>query len=178
MCDLCDDPDLTMEAYADRLRGWLAQERFVVQSVTGSRTTAEFTCSVGLTAHGLPELIVLGLRPDDAARLVAGWGDYLLDHSLYMLDHSLVLPGETLRSGPFALEAIEVARPQDHLVLAVEIFGPDVRALQLAWADERGRWPGEPSHRARRAGQPLLGQRAPWYCDEHRPDRLDVPPHL
>jgi hypothetical protein len=171
MCDLCDDPGLTMDAYLERVRDRLAHERFVVQSVTGSRTSAELTYSVGLTAHGLPELVVVGVRRHDAAALVESWGDYLLDECL-------VLPGERLTSGPFVMEAVEVARPEDSLAVAVALFGPQVRALQLAWADDRGRWPWEPGHRARRAGQPLLGERAPWYCDEHRPDRLDVPPHL
>jgi len=152
------------------LRDRLTRERFVVQSVEGSRAAPEFTYSVGLTAHGLPELIVAAMRPLDGACLVMACGDHLLDESL-------VLPGEALTWGPVVLEAVEVARPQDHLLLAEAVFGPAVRALQLAWADDRGRWPWQPGHRARRAGQPLLGERAPWYCDEHRRDRLDVPPH-
>jgi hypothetical protein len=171
MCDLCDQPELTMDAYVALVRERLTYKRFVLQSVTGSRDRAEFTYSVGLTAHALPELIVLGVRPADAGRLVELWGDYLLDESL-------VLPGERLTSGPFVMEAIEVQRPQDHLVLAGVIYGPAVRALQLTWADGGGRWPWEAGHRARRAGQPLLGERAPIYCHEHKPDRLDVPPHL
>jgi hypothetical protein len=96
----------------------------------------------------------------------------------YLLDDTLVLPGERMVCGPFVLEAIAVERPQEHLLLATNLYGDGIRALQLAWADDRGVWPWEPGHRARRAGQPLLGARAPQYCDEHRPDRLDVPPHL
>lgn len=41
----------------------------------------------------------------------------------------------------------------------------------------RGRWPWERGHRARPAGQPLLGPRSPPYSAEHAPGRLDVPPH-
>jgi hypothetical protein len=138
--------------------------------VAGSRTTAELSCSVGLTAHGLPELVVTGVRQDEAVRLLGLWGDYLLEQSLVLL-------GETLVTGPFAPVAVEVEHPEDHLIVAVALYGARVRALQLAWADDRGRWPWQPGHRARSAGQPLLGTRAPAYCDEHRPDRLDVPPH-
>jgi hypothetical protein len=170
MCDLCDHPDLTMDEHLDRIRQLLTGERFVVQSVRGSRTEPELSYSIGLTAHGLPELVVLGVRSAEAAQLVGHWADYLLDRSL-------VLPGETLTCGRFVMEAVEVQRPQDHLVLAVAVYGPAVRALQLAWCDAAGRWPWQAGHRARRAGQPLLGARAPAYCDEHRPDRLDVPPH-
>ena len=118
----------------------------------------------------MPELVVVGVRHHEARQLIELWGAYLRDQSL-------VLPGESLRSGPFVMEAVEVQHPEEHLAFAVAIYGGAVRALQLAWADARGRWPWEAGHRARRAGQPLLGQRAPWYCDEHRPDRLDVPPH-
>ena len=171
MCDLCDRPDLTMDAYLDELRDLVARGRFAVQSVEGSRTSAELSYTVGLTAYGLPELVVVALRPAEAHELLARWGDYLLDESL-------VLPGEALTSGPYVMEAVEVARPGDHLQVAAALYGDRVRALQLAWCDSAGRWPWQPGHRARRAGQPMLGERGPWYCDEHRPDRLDVPPHL
>lgn len=171
MCDLCDHPDLSFEGYAELVRDRLTRERFLIQVVADSTTEAELSYSVGLTAHGLPELVVVGLRRTDASQLIQVWGDYLLDESL-------VLPGETLESGPFVLEAVEVERPEDHLRVAVALYGDAVRGLQLAWADDRGRWPWQAGHRVRRAGQPLLGPRAPWYCEEHRTDRLDVPPHL
>ena len=170
MCELCDHPEMTMDDVLDHVRERLTHERFVLQSVLGSATEAEYTYSIGLTAHGLPELIVMGMRPAEAGRLLGVWGDYLLDQSL-------VLPGEALACGRHVMEAVEVARPPEHLGLAVAVYGERVRALQLAWCDSAGRWPWQPGHRARRAGQPMLGERAPTYCDEHRPDRLDVPPH-
>lgn len=169
MCQSCDQPDLTPEEYDERVRALVDEHRFAVQAVGGSRCRAEFSYTVGLSAHGLPELVVTGVRTDNATRLLRLWGDYLLDTSL-------VLPGETLETGPWLLEAVEVERPQEHLLTAIRLYGERVRGLQLAWADARGVWPWEPGHRGRRAGQPLLGRRAPWYCHEHRPDRLDVPP--
>jgi hypothetical protein len=108
---------------------------------------------------------------EPAARLLRLWGDYLLDESV-------ILPGETMESGPWVMEAVQVARPQDHLPVAHGLYGDRLRAVQLAWADPSGRWPWQPGHRARRAGQPLLGERAPHYCAEHDPNRFDVPPHL
>ncbi len=126
---------------------------------------------MGLTPHGLPELVVTGMRGESASRLLRLWGDDLLDESA-------VLPGETMECRPWLLEAVEVAEPHEHLLTAVRFYGEAVRGLQLAWADQRGRWPWEPGHRARRAGQPLLGEPAPHFCPEHRPDRLDVPEGL
>jgi hypothetical protein len=57
MCQLCD------------------QHRFAIQAVGGSRCRAEFRYTVGLTAHGLPELVVTGVRVADAGRLLRHWGD-------------------------------------------------------------------------------------------------------
>jgi len=170
MCQMCEQPDLTAEDYYARLRSNIERKRFTVQSVGGSACKAEFSYTIGLTGHGLPELIVLGLRHTDAIPLLDRWAQYVLDRSV-------ILPGETLGGDPLC-EAIEVERPEEHLYFAMDLYGPGVRALQLAWADSRGRWPWEPGHRARRAGQPLLGERAPFFCPDHRPDRLDVPPHL
>src|SRR3954462_9180181 len=88
MCQLCDQPDLTTEEYDDQIRALVDQHRFAIQAVGGSRCQAEFSYTVGLTAHGLPELVVTGVRAADAGRLLRHWADYLLDTSL-------VLPGET-----------------------------------------------------------------------------------
>ena len=171
MCDHCSDPNYDPDAFVDQLRERLRDRRYLVMSVGGSRDSAEFSYTIGLTAYGLHELIVLGRRHDEAQTLLTVWGDYVLDKSL-------VLPGETFGTGPFVLEAVEVEHPEEHLVLADSLFGPAVRALQLVWADDRGRWPWDPGHRARRSGQPVLGERAPRYCAEHRRDRLEVPPYL
>ena len=171
MCLFCDDPDLTADECLRRVRDLVSRDRFGIVSVAGSRCVAQVSYTVGLTEHGAPELLVTGLRVDDAERLLRLWGDYLLDESV-------ILAGETMGCGPGVLEAVHVSRPQDTLLVAHQVYGDGVRALQLAWADPSGRWPWQPGHRARRAGQPLLGERAPHHCDEHDPNRVDVPPHL
>lgn len=73
------------------------------------------------------------------------------------------------------MEAVAVARPE-RLLVPDRRYGSRLRALQLVWADGRGRWPWEPGHRARSAGQAVLGNRPSHFCAEHAP-RLDVPPH-
>lgn len=171
MCDLCDNPQLEPDDVLERVRTDIGRRRFGIVGVKGSPRCAEFSYTVGLTEHGLPELIVTAVRPTDAVRLLRMWGDYLLDESA-------VLPGETLEAGPWLLQAVSVERPEGHLLIAHRFYGERLQALQLAWADDRGRWPWEAGHRARRAGQPVLGSPAPWYCHEHSPSRLDVPPHL
>ncbi|MDQ3611527.1 MAG: DUF4262 domain-containing protein [Actinomycetota bacterium] len=169
MCAMCDRPDLTPEDVLADVRARISQDLFATVSVQGSRCTAELSYTVGLTEHGLPELVVTGQRAETATRLVRLWAGYLLDENV-------VLAGEVLRSGPWLMEAVPVTRPRQHLLVADRFYGDRLRALQLVWADGRGRWPWEPGHRARSAGQPVLGDRAPHYCQDHAP-RLDVPRH-
>ena len=165
MCQSCPPDPVT------HVEEVLSRERFVVVTVPGSRCSPELAYTVGLTQHLLPELVVSAVRPDDARTLLQLWGDYLLDESQ-------VLAGEHLTCGPWHLEAVPVQTPRDVLLLADRLYGDDVRALQLAWADSAGRWPWEPGHRARRAGQAVFGQPAASYCEQHRADRLDVPDQL
>jgi uncharacterized protein DUF4262 len=63
-----------------------------------------------------------------------------------------------LRDGP-EIEIVEVTEPTVHLAIAVEIFGPEIRALQLVYADDRGHWPWDVGFRGGRGGQPVLGVR-------------------
>jgi hypothetical protein len=171
MCAICERPDPSMDDYLQRVRDIVRRNRFAVQGVEGSSCQAEMYYSVGLTALGLPEVVVTGVRQPDGAELVRCWAGYLLEENI-------VLPGERLQAGPYRMEAVEVDHPHDHLVVAHVLYGDDVRALQLVVADGRGRFPWDEGYRARRPGQPVLGTKAPWFCDEHRPDRIDVPPHL
>ena len=172
MCQLCDQPDLSVSEYLAGLRREIDVRRFTTVSVAGDRRIAEFSYTTGLTEHGLPELVVTGLRPLDAVRLLDLWGDYLLDTSA-------VLPGETLETGPWRLEAVVVDAPGEVLGAAAALYGEQLRALQLVWASPSGRWPWDAGYRrVRPAGQPVLGPRSPHYCREHDPGRLDVPDGL
>lgn len=162
MCRMCNDRSYSRDDWLSDLRAQIQRDGWAVQPVSGTGGRAAFAYTAGLTAQGLPELVVTGLRAD--------LGGQLLDNvARYLVHTSTVLPGETMETGPFLLEFLRVDRPAEHLYGAVELFGPGVRAMQLAWVDDRGRWPWEPGHRAGRGGQPLLGRREPSWCDEHRP---------
>src|SRR5450631_2057030 len=71
-------------------------------------------------------------------------------------------PGEQvpLVGGPL-IEIVDVAEPTAHLLRAVDLYGPSVRALQVVHADDRGHWPWDRGYRGVRGGQPVLGIRAP-----------------
>jgi Domain of unknown function (DUF4262) len=84
------------------------------------------------------------------------------DVAAHVLHATSPRPGEriALRGGPL-IEIVKVAVPSAHLVTAVEIYGPRLRALQVVHADDRGHWPWDVGYRGVRGGQPVLGVRAP-----------------
>src|SRR3984957_16659018 len=65
-----------------------------------------------------------------------------------------------LRDGPL-VEIVRVAVPWAHLNLAVELYGDQIRGLQLVHADKRGNWPWDRRYQGVRGGQPILGDREP-----------------
>jgi hypothetical protein len=52
---------------------------------------------------------------------------------------------------------VELTAARARLVTAIDIYGAGIRALQIAYADDRGHWPWE---KGRRGHQTLLGTRA------------------
>jgi len=123
-----------------------------VQGVEDDRRPFAYT--IGLHDRGLPELLVTGLSPERAARVlndVAGAtvGGRVLDPGAHI----------AVGAGPL-LEIVEVEHPDAHMNFAMALGGPDVRALQLVWADDRGRWPWAASWGNERRRQPVLGVRA------------------
>jgi hypothetical protein len=154
VCWMCDSPEMTQaDALADMERlvrryGW------AIQYVEGDRYRAPWAYTVGLTACGLPELVVTGLSSKRVAPLLNGLGAHLLHEEPPE-------PGEQLAlSGLPMTEIVRVSTPDAHLGVAVALFGPDIRALQLVWRDDRGKWPWDKGFRSGRWPQPVLGPRA------------------
>ncbi|MCW2607330.1 MAG: hypothetical protein JWO60_2023 [Frankiales bacterium] len=153
MCWDCDNPggDYVEEVVRPNIEryGWH------VTGVYGGRNSAPFAYTVGLTLHGLPELLVTGLRLERGATLLNHVGHQLLLEG--PVEH-----GQRLRHGGRDVEVVELPHPEAHLFTAVEAFG-EVRAQQLVHSDDRGHWPWDRGYRSGRGGQPVLGPRA-----EHR----------
>jgi Domain of unknown function (DUF4262) len=95
---------------------------WAVQYVEDDRRPFAYT--VGLTRRELPELLVTGVSPPRALRLL----DTVARRALA---GDSLRPGmqTTLAAGPL-VEVVEVAQPDAHLNCAVGIFG-EVTALQL-----------------------------------------------
>jgi Domain of unknown function (DUF4262) len=154
MCWQCIHPDATRLDYLDHLRGLVVQHGWAVQGVERDRNRPPWAYTVGLTPHGRPELAVTGLPIERAMRL-------LNDVAAHVMHAAAPSPGEQIEldGGP-VIEIVKVADPAAHLVMAIELYGRRVRALQVVHADDRGHWPWDLGYRGVRGGQPVLGRRA------------------
>jgi hypothetical protein len=152
MCWQCDNPSGTTEEYLDELRATIRLHGWAVQGVEDDRRPYAYT--IGLHDRGLPELLVTGLSPEPAARL-------LNDVAAAAVSGRVLKPGARIAEGAGPLlEIVGVEHPDAHMTFAVVLGGRDVRALQLVWADERGRWPWAAGWGHGRRRQPVLGVRA------------------
>jgi hypothetical protein len=154
MCWMCDHPGSTYQDWLDHVRGLMLRHGWAVQYVGRDGIRAPFAYTVGLSELGLPELLATGLAPPRATALLNRAADRVLEGHL-------PAPGEVLEvAGLPPLEVVMVEHPDAHLYTAVALFGVGIQALQLVWADGRGRWPWQVDFRGRRGGQPVLGARA------------------
>jgi hypothetical protein len=152
MCWQCDNPNGTTEEYFDELRATIRTHGWAVQSVEDDRRPYAYT--IGLHDRGLPELLVTGMPQQRAACLLNSAAGATVDGRVFT-------PGAHIAMGDGPLvEIVEVAHPDAHMNFAVALGGPDVRALQLVWCDERGRWPWAAGWGHGRRRQPVLGVRA------------------
>jgi hypothetical protein len=153
MCWQCEHPDATWQDYLTHLRELLGQHGWVVQGVQRERRRPAYAYTVGLPAHGRPELVVTGLPYDRAADLLSRVAEHALHAKAPVAGEVIPLSG-----GP-VIEIVRVAEPSVHLAVAAAINGPGFRALQLVYADDRGHWPWDAGYRGGHGGQPVLGAR-------------------
>ncbi len=132
MCWQCEHPDRTRGDYLQEVvLPRVASSGWLVQAVTGDRL------------HARPAAVLLNGVAEHACHAAPPEHGEVVD-----LDDGT------------RLEAVDLPHPDAHLFVAQEVYGAAVRAMQLVWADDRGRWPWERGHRGGRGGQPVLGPRA------------------
>ena len=152
MCWKCDHPGSTIEECFDQLRETIRTSGWAVQFVESDRTPYAYT--IGLHDWDVPELLVTGVSPQRAVRLLNSVARDLVRGDTFTPGQQFTIP-----VGP-VIEIVEVAHPDAHMNFAVALGGPEIRALQLVWADGRGRWPWSAEFADGRAAQPVLGVRA------------------
>jgi hypothetical protein len=154
MCWTCDHPASRRREYLARVREVIAADGWAVHGIEPDRMHPRWAYTVGLTGCGKPELVVTGLPVTWAAEVLAGAAGRLLGGGLR--------PGERLTlDGGTLVEVVRVADATAHLVVAAEIFGPGIKALQVVHRDERGRWPWDAGYPGAGGRQPVLGLRQP-----------------
>jgi hypothetical protein len=153
MCWMCDHPGSTQNDYLDEVRRKIRKNGWAIQYVEDDRRPVAYT--IGRTPFELPELLVTGVSPFRAL--------FLLDDFVHRIEATLALePGtQVALSGRHRVEVVKVDHPDVHMGIAIGIYGYDVRAIQLVWADARGRWPWSADFDEGRGTQPVLGMRAP-----------------
>lgn len=153
MCWKCDHPDSPVEEYFDELRETIRTRGWAVQFVESDRTPYAYT--IGLHDWDVPELLVTGVSPARAVRLLNSVAQDAVRGDTFSPGQQFTIP-----TGP-RIEIVEVAHPDAHMNFAVAFGGPDIQALQLVWADGKGRWPWSSDFADGRAIQPVLGCRTP-----------------
>ncbi|MFZ1179898.1 MAG: DUF4262 domain-containing protein [Mycobacterium sp.] len=151
MCWMCDHSGSTVDDYLAEIRAKIRRRGWTVQYVEDDRVPYAYT--VGLTRHGLPEFLMTGVSPQRALQLLGGIAESAPDVEV-------PAPGERLTLSGTLVEVVEVEHPDAHMNAAIAIYGSQVRALQLVWADWRGGWPWGAGFNNGRASQPVLGVRA------------------
>src|SRR5262245_7913620 len=137
MCWKCDNPTATDEDYFSLIQEVIDSREWFVQGVQKDRLRPEFSYTIGLTALGFPELLVTGLPHAFAADLLNAVAHQLVHH-----DASTFVAGDRLGwNGEGLIEVVDVAEPTVHLVYAYGMYGPDIRAMQLVYVDDLGKWP-------------------------------------
>jgi hypothetical protein len=153
MCWVCDHPESTKAARLAYVRGVLEEHPWVVIGVDREGYRPPYSYTVGLSGLDRPELVITGLSKERAANVLMAVAELVLDAGVPAAGARVRLPGK--RPG----EIVRVAEPSVHLGIAADLFGDRVTALQLVYADVRGRWPWDRNFRSGRAGQPVLGPR-------------------
>ena len=152
MCWQCDHPEKTREDYLDVMRSIIREHGWAVQFVEDDR--APFAYTIGLNARGLPELLMTGLAPKRSQLLLNRAAE------LALREGAPVPGAQFTLCDRLPVEVVEVGHPEAHMAIALDIArGRPVRARQLVWADNLGRWPWARGFDRGMRRQPVLGVR-------------------
>jgi hypothetical protein len=167
--------DVDMDAYDRKVAGLIEQYGMFVQGVlpdgSGDPSEPGFCYTVGLSAVDHPEFIVFSLPPEIAQTILNDLGFRILRGEV------TVAAGDTIHQlvRNYPVRLVEVTDTTEHLTMANRFYsgpGLPVRALQVVFPDDAGRWPWEAESRT--AGTPLLARSPPMSagrspCPRSRP---------
>lgn len=135
-CGMCGTGD-TAEQYVAKIRAVIARHGHAIQAVIGHNPGLAYT--VGMTAQGLPELVIAG-QPVNTAALALRQAVAAHTGAAHLIPgHRLSINGDDYEVRP--VDALTVAT---FLPVIKAVYGMFASALQLVWADPSGRFPGQP----------------------------------
>lgn len=135
----------------DDLRAKIDAYGWAVRNVSDSDPAMCLSYTVGLTAHGHPEVLMTGLPPEVGTAFLNIVGE------IVVREGGRFVTGEAtteLTDGP-AMPVLPVL-DKTRLTAVDEIYG-DVPAVQIVWTDSAGRLPWEPGYANPPGSQQLLG---------------------
>lgn len=171
VCPACYDANVA--SYSGHLAELVHDHRFAVQGVMASDDSFNWAYTVGLTDHGLPELVMMALPMGFLGQTLNRLGDAAIDGTTQLVAG----PSPLFLDPPFWL--VDVPDPTSGrypLTMAATSTLGKVRAMQVVWPDSEGRYPWAPDwfdgeDRGDLGGkdpQPLLGLPP---ADDRREDR-------
>jgi hypothetical protein len=133
-----------MDAVDEHHRDLIAEHGWSLQTVLGDEHSYGFTYTVGLTAKGLPELLLDTLAPRQAGPVLNACADHMVEHGPLEVPDPSVLLRLPDWSVPFRLHGpIDPQAAEAFLALRFAEDPGEVRLLQVLWPDEEGRYPGD-----------------------------------
>lgn len=148
-----DDFLRRQEEIIDRV-GWAVMH--VLPTADEPGTLTPFAYTVGLTAHGYPEMIIAGLDPAMSQTLLNDLAQRVFDRA------ERFTAGQRINDLLAGYDAIIVEGPATEALYpgaAFARYGKDnVRLQQVVWPDQRGRFPWEVGYAFDPQAQPLLGR--------------------
>lgn len=135
----------------DELRALIETHGWAVRNVSNADAAKCVSYTVGLTAHGHPEVVMTGLPSDAGTAFLNIVGDIVVHEGGRFTAGE---PTTELADGP-AMPVIEVTDTSD-LTAAEAIYG-DVAALQIVWTDSQGHLPWDEGYANAPGSQRLLG---------------------
>lgn len=135
----------------DDLRAKTDAHGWAIRNVSGSDPARCLSYTVGLTAHGHPEVVMTGLPPEVGTAFLNIVGEIVVREGGRFAAGEVTME---LADGP-AMPVLPVLDKTD--LTAMEAVYGDVPALQIVWTDSAGRLPWEPGYANPAGLQRLLG---------------------
>jgi hypothetical protein len=135
----------------DDLRTKIHAHGWAVRNVSDADPAKCLSYTVGLTAHGHPEVVMTGLPPEAGTAFLNIVGEIVVHEGGRFTAGELTAE---LADGP-PMPVISVSDKSD--LTAVEAIYGDVPAIQVVWTDSSGRLPWETGYANPSGSQRLLG---------------------